>query len=345
MISFQSGEGLTLNELLSWEHQGYPFYRTAHIGNLNLSTILLGKLGFPILLHEDIPGDFPGYRPAYIRLHGQDTLLFTDPSLNAPYLTTPDWSHTPLLRHSARFNFTQFQNALALHSNAIRQIVPAALTWSSFLQQNRLFVSTCLATLCNEAPEHIFLAYIDTEGHRYKFENYANSLFIFQRNGHVITLGHADAVQLYLAYIDHLHSASSSAENIDRIAGLLLSVPLNIVLTLVTPVPHKPNSAATYFHFCGERMFDYLLNDLHEARDNQDLISKLYAVLAPPTSHLIADPSIILIPTTNIAARARSLVLSPFEISQYDLILNDSVVTATQAALSNCMDTRLFNST
>lgn len=344
MISFQSGEGLTLAELVNWKRQGYHFYRTAHIGNLNLSTLLLGKVGFPIFLHEDIPGDFPGYKPAYMRLHGRDVLLFADPSLNAPCLTKPDWSQAPPLRQTLRFDFMQFHNALALHSVAIRQVVPEALTWSGFLQQNIPLISTFLAALRNAAPEHIFAAYIDRQGHRYKFESYKNDLFVFKRNDHIVTVAGADVVELYLRYVNYLNLAVSNEKNLERVAGLVLSVPLNILLTLCIPQHKMSNPTQTYFHFCGERMFDYLFNDLNEARGNQDLIGRLYTVLASVSPCSNADLSIILIPTTNLARCTTAVALNSFEISQYDLIFDDSVAAATETVLQNCLNTRLFNS-
>jgi len=338
MIAFLSGEGMTLADLQSWYRQGYPFFRTAHIGNVNLSTIILGKLGFPLTLHEDIPGDFPGYMPAFLKLKGKTYCLFPDSNRNTPLLSGLNLSLVP---ETIR-NHCNYHTSIDLHLNTLKQIVPRVETWATYLTSNIEVVTRCLEALLKTQPAALFTAYITEDGRKYIFRSADTGIFIFERDDEQIKITYDVILDICLRYLDFLQILAQGKQ-VAPVAGLIMSVPFNLVLSIVIPQTNLTHHTNITFHFCGERMFHYMLQEPNESEYNQKIVAALYASILKAIPDLRQDIRLIFVPTTNIADLAPTP--KDIDVSQYDCIENPTLNRAITTLAEDNRNLRLFSFT
>lgn len=71
MFNILYNDNLSLDDILDMQKKGVSFIRSAHIGNWNKQTIVLGKLNIHILMHEFLKGTAKIYEPAYIKFNGK----------------------------------------------------------------------------------------------------------------------------------------------------------------------------------------------------------------------------------------------------------------------------------
>lgn len=335
MIRFLSGEGLSISELQVYKDKGHPFFRTAHIGNLNLVTIFLARMGFPVYLHEDIPGDFPSYLPAYVIHSGKSHRVFNDSQLNTPLL----WRQSEVPMQFLKFFSSEktvglLDNSIDLHFHSSRRISRNFYTWSMFLDYHHDKLKKYLEIFIEYIPEQIFSYYIAADGQRYKFLSFQRGRFLFENNNMIIKIDKTDAINLFFDYISFLlPSTVDGSQRTHRSQNaLVLSTTLNICLTLALTQVSINNATPCTFHFCGERMFEYLFSESAEAQRTQSSISQLYNVLVARDAELCEVINIFLLPTNGFFSSLNSKITSlqfsqrKHVLSQYDILRDQNLL-------------------
>ncbi len=280
MFKITNGAKYSLEEIHKHQKEGASLLRSAHVGNFNPSTIFLAQEGFPIILHEHIKGNAKIYRPAFLRINGEEFLISDNPNLPLTHLKI----RTEAREKTGNILARDFSRPSQLHYESLRKLFPQniQLTSQFFLEQDP-FLAQAIEILAKEFPS-LFANYVNQEGQIFNLSN-RNELghqIYDADSGEKIKIKKENISELAYKYLQQtVDSITGHGENPE---GLIMPSNLYVLLSSICEV-YKGRSGIERYNpdqvicFSGTEMINYLIRNRSQAEHNLKELNEMYETL------------------------------------------------------------------
>ena len=156
MFNIIYNDNLSINDIIKLQENGLSFIRSAHVGNWNKQTLMLGKLNVHILMHEFLKGDAKIYEPAYIKFKNKKKKLSKNDNVLQLYDNT--------FIYSEKSKFTKPSN---FHYDSLKKIYGENIEIiSSYFLKHVFLIKRILKIIVPEFSSELY-KYIDENGNVY----------------------------------------------------------------------------------------------------------------------------------------------------------------------------------
>lgn len=282
MFKITNEENYSIEDIHKHQLEGASLLRSAHVGNFNPSTLFLAREEFPIILHEHIRGDAKIYRPAFVKVNGEEILVSDNIEKPLTHLT---------IRPDAKDRVNnilgkKLTRPSQLHYKSLRELFPRniQLTSQFFLEQDPFF-SHALEVLARVSPR-LFANYVNQEGQVFNLSEETTSDHQIYRteNGEEIKIDKEHIGELSYKYLQQtINSILGDSENPE---GLVMKSNLYILLSSICETYKGRNGIERYnpeqvsvIHFAGAEMINYLVKNKNLSEYNSKELNEMYGTL------------------------------------------------------------------
>ncbi|PIU10930.1 hypothetical protein COT27_00595 [Candidatus Kuenenbacteria bacterium CG08_land_8_20_14_0_20_37_23] len=292
MFKITNGENYSLKAIHDHQQNGGSVLRSAHVGNFNAPTLFLAQEGFPVILHEHIRGDAKIYKPAFLKIGGQE-LPLTDQ-------TTLPLTHS-VINSEAKEKIKSilegnFQRPAQLHYESLKRLFPSniQLTSQLFFEQEPFFAKA-MEVLAREYPG-LFGNFVDKEGNIFNLakKQGKNEQLYIDDNGTEISINPEQVAEMAHNYLKQTIEAIT--RNGSNPEGIVMKSNLYLLLSSVCEIYKDRTGTERYrpdrvevVHFSGAEMMNYLIKNRNHAQDNTKELNNLYETLRREFGSILPD--------------------------------------------------------
>ena len=264
MFNINYRSDCSLKDLKDLQNKGVSILRSAHIGNFNKATLLLAQVGFPILLHEHLPGNASIYEPAYIKKQDGKVLVSSNPEVSQ--------LHDNSFPKDIIMDGKHFQIPSQFHYHTLKKQFPNVFLSSEVFLQQQIFVIRVLELLVEDFPS-MFHKYQEKDGSVLNFSHTTNSSIIYRKDDFQKAIPLSEVV---LEVLNNFHQTQNCIKNQgDNPQGIIMHSLLYILLSTLVEIYKDRNGLQRFhpekvdvIHFSGTQMINYLLNNRSLAQEN-----------------------------------------------------------------------------
>lgn len=292
MFKITNGEKYSLKEIHKCQKEGDSLLRSAHVGNFNPSTLFLAQEGFPIILHEHIKGDAKGYKPAFLKIGGEEFLISDNPELPLTHLKIRAQAKEKVNNILGR----DFLRPSQLHYETLSKLFPKNINLASqFFFEQEPFFGQAMEVLSKEFT-YLFENYVNQEGKIYNLleNNEFGDQTYNSDSGEKIKIKKENISELAYQYLQQ--TIDSITKNDKNPEGLIMKSNLYILLSSICEVYKGRNGIARYnhvqdqvIHFSGAEMINYLIRNGKQAEYNQKELNAMYETLRKTFGNILPE--------------------------------------------------------
>lgn len=272
MFQIVYNDKLSINDIIRMKEEGASFIRSAHIGNWNKQTLILSKLGIPILLHEHLHGDAKVYEPSYLKRRGEKIRI----SNNEDDSTLQIYDNAFI--YSQKYGYTK---PSTYHYYALKKVSDNIENISQYFLKRENFLKEVLISLMPRFPSGLY-KYVDSSGKEYLFDKILeNGDFFYKCNEDIKTISKDEILNEIFKMLNGVNT-SLTTKNADNPSGIIMDSKYYLFLTCMCELYDRSDNfeqTTDLYHFSGTQMINYLIKNKKMAQENNDFLEEAYRIV------------------------------------------------------------------